>query len=99
MASLRSCLALALVVASASAFVPLPAAKTLLPRSGFKSTMAPSTPATVAPHAPSSTSLVLASTLSPDAEPSQMDERLFNFNKVVIDTVYDIICVLYANNN
>lgn len=26
---------------------------------------------------------------------SQMDERIFNFNKIVIDTVYDIICFLY----
>ena len=25
----------------------------------------------------------------------QMDERIFNFNKIVIDTVYDIICFLY----
>jgi hypothetical protein len=24
-----------------------------------------------------------------------MDERIFNFNKIVIDTVYDIICFLY----
>jgi len=51
------------------------------------------------PAPPSSNALVLSSTLSPDAEPSQMDERLFNFNKVVIDTVYDIICVLYKDNN
>mgnify|MGYP002881810970 CR=1 FL=1 len=28
-------------------------------------------------------------------EPSKLDERLFNFNKRVIDTVYDIICLLY----
>lgn len=28
-------------------------------------------------------------------ERNKMDERIYGFNKVVIDTVYDIICVLY----
>ena len=26
---------------------------------------------------------------------SKMDERLFGFNKLVIDTVYDLICLIY----
>ena len=30
-----------------------------------------------------------------DKEPSLMDERIYGFNKIVIDTVYDIICLLY----
>ena len=31
----------------------------------------------------------------PSREPTMMDERIYNFNKIVIDTVYDIICLLY----
>lgn len=32
-------------------------------------------------------------------EPSMMDEGIFKFNKFVVDTVYDLICVLYNKND
>lgn len=43
------------------------------------------------PVAISRSNVVVATVL----EPSQMDERIYNFNKVVIDSVYEIICLLY----
>jgi len=33
--------------------------------------------------------------VAPDVTPNEMDEKIYKFNKVVIDTVYDIICFLY----
>jgi len=32
---------------------------------------------------------------APDAVANEMDEGIYNFNKIVIDTVYDVICFLY----
>merc|ERR1719498_1792661 len=31
----------------------------------------------------------------PDRVANKMDENIFKFNKVIIDTVYDIICAVY----
>ena len=41
--------------------------------------------------APSRVSAIVAQAPAP----AQMDERIYSFNKAVIDTVYDVICVLY----
>ena len=37
---------------------------------------------------------VLATTL-PERKPAVMDDAIYDFNKIVIDTVYDLICLLY----
>jgi ubiquinol oxidase len=42
-----------------------------------------------------STSLDATTNGSQEREASTMDEVIFDFNKVVIDTVYDLICLLY----
>jgi len=34
-----------------------------------------------------------------EQQPSMMDEGIFKFNKVLIDTVYDAICLLYSKND
>ena len=33
------------------------------------------------------------------AEPNMMEEGIYNFNKLVIDSVYDLICLLYNKND
>lgn len=53
-----------------------------------------------APFASSSTSLKVASApppvqTPPTKEPEMIDENIFKFNKILIDTVYDIICFFY----
>lgn len=51
--------------------------------------------------ASSSTSLKVASapppvqSPPPTKEPEMIDENVYNFNKILIDTVYDIICFFY----
>lgn len=48
----------------------------------------------------SSTSLKVASApppvqSPPTKEPEMIDENIYNFNKILIDTVYDVICFFY----
>ena len=48
------------------------------------------------PRAPAARGLRTAvAQVAPDVVPNDMDEGIYTFNKVVIDTVYEIICFLY----
>ena len=46
-------------------------------------------------RSPGRNQLTVLAAAPAEIERATMDERIFGFNKVVIDTVYDIICLLY----
>lgn len=77
------------LVASATAFVPS------TPLQINSAALGSSTPFA------SSTSLKVASAPPPvqtpnsTKEPEMIDENIYNFNKILIDTVYDVICFFY----
>ena len=46
-------------------------------------------------RSPGRSQLTVLAAAPAEIERATMDERIFGFNKVVIDTVYDVICLLY----
>jgi ubiquinol oxidase len=86
---MRSLTLLAFLAAGATGFQVVPSATTT--HSGVQSLQSPK-PRSVSPSRNPHTALAAS---LPERKAATMDAAIFDFNKIVIDTVYDIICFLY----
>jgi hypothetical protein len=80
---------LSTLLASSLAFAPIPNHLNLSPQSNV--VKQPITTLNVL----SPPSVETATPSTPSKVPEMIDENVYNFNKFVIDTVYDIICLVY----
>merc|ERR1719473_461357 len=44
-------------------------------------------------------SSVIVAEAIPEKQPAQLDEAIYNLNKLIVDSVYKVICVLYDGND